>query len=105
MEGDFGASWAVGRSVPLAAVFFLSQAAADETTRCCWASAAVGLYRAAMEALRAVDSIDSPSRHAPFRRAVFSNAASAAASLPCFEFRLSPTGRFWEKIEAVLGAA
>jgi SynChlorMet cassette protein ScmC len=103
MEGDLGASWPTGRAVPLAAVFFLAQAAEDKAVRCGGGASAVALDEAARAILRAVDAISDPV-HCPLtRKHVFLNAASLASSLPCFELRLSLAGRFWETIDEALG--
>lgn len=39
----------------------------------------------------------------PNRKQVFANAASLAAAVPAYRLNVSLTGRFWEKIEDVLG--
>jgi hypothetical protein len=37
------------------------------------------------------------------RRAMFANACALVGQIPTFHLRVSLTGSFWEKIEAVLG--
>jgi len=101
-NGLHDGTWDVGRSVPLAGIFFLFQAGADETVYPGRGAASVMLDSASMMVFRSVNSLTDPVDGSPLRRNVYSNAASMVSSVPCFILRLSLTGRFWEKIEEVL---
>ncbi len=95
-------TWDVGRSVPLAGIFFLFQAVADETVYPGGGTASVMLDSASMMVFRSVNSLTDPVDGSPLRRNVYSNAASMVSAVPSFILRLSLEGRFWEKIEEVL---
>lgn len=101
-NGLHDGAWDVGRSVPLAGIFFLFQAGADETVYPGRGAASVMLDSASMMVFRSVNSVNDPVDGSPLRRNVYSNAASMVSAVPCFILRLSLTGRFWEKIEEVL---
>jgi len=91
------------RSVPLAAVFCLVQSESDEVIDPGRGAASVMIDEAAMMVLRTIEASNEPVQGSPMRRRIFENAAALAASVPCYMLRLSLTGRFWEKIEEVLG--
>ena len=101
-SGQQDRTWNVGRSVPVAGIFFLVQAETDETVSPGGGAASVMLDSASMMVFRSVNSVSGPIDGSPLRRNVYSNAASMVSSVPCFVLRLSLTGRFWEKIEEAL---
>ncbi|OPY92999.1 MAG: hypothetical protein A4E73_00568 [Syntrophaceae bacterium PtaU1.Bin231] len=101
-SGQQDRTWNVGRSVPVAGIFFLMQSGIDEAVYPGGGAASVMLDSASMMVFRSVNSLTDPVDGSPLRRNVYSNAASMVSSVPCFILRLSLEGRFWEKIEEVL---
>ncbi len=101
-SGQQDRTWNVGRSVPVAGIFFLVQAETDQTFYPGGGAASVMLDSASMMVFRSVNSVPDPIDGSPLRRNVYTNAASMVSAVPCFILRLSLTGRFWEKIEEVL---
>jgi SynChlorMet cassette protein ScmC len=92
-----------GHSVPLEALFFLQQGQVDECLPLAESHAAIGLAASAVEVFKAA-SIAYPSfEHSEVRKAVYRNAAALSHRIPAYILRVSLTGRFWEKIEEVLG--
>ena len=100
-EGQEG-TWDVKRSVPLAAIFFLEQAAVDEVTPAGRGEAAVACRRCAMEVFWSVGPFKLEGGEPDITARVFGNAADFSLAVPAYLLRVSLTGRFWEKIEAVL---
>ena len=89
-------------SVPLRAFFFLERSPVDECLELKKSAAAISLAGSAVEVFRSID-FGFPSREEPaVKRALYASAASIALTVPAYRFRLSLTGRFWEKIEEVL---
>lgn len=95
-------AWDVKRSIRLAAIFFLTQAAADEILPAGKAMATVILADAAMMIFESVRVREQSLEKKLLGGNVVANAAAMARSVPTYVLRLSLTGRFWEKIEEVL---
>jgi SynChlorMet cassette protein ScmC len=89
-------------SVPLQAFFFLQQGPADECLDLTKSSGAVSLASSALQVLRSVDYSFPRGENAHVKRGLYANAASIALAIPSYLFRVSLSGRFWEKIEEVL---
>ena len=100
-EGQEG-TWDVKRSVPLAAIFFLEQAAVDEVTPAGRGEAAVACRRSAMEVIWSVGPFKLVGKKPDIGTQVFENAVDFSLAVPAYRLRLSLKGRFWEKIEGVL---
>jgi hypothetical protein len=64
--------------------------------------AAVSLTASTMEVFRSVDPLFPTQEEAGVKKALYDNAASIALAVPACILRISLTGRFWEKIEALL---
>jgi len=95
-------SWAINRHVSLRAIFFLDQAARDEVFPLRRAEAAVGLYDASSVCFETMSGRFNSPEGLLYRKLVFANATSLAATVPAYRLHVSLTGRFWEKIEEVL---
>jgi SynChlorMet cassette protein ScmC len=95
-------TWDINRSVRLRAIFFLTQAAEDEVIPAGKAMASVILKDAAMTVFNSVQAGPRYMGKSPLFGIVFSNAASIASTIPTYILHISLTGRFWEKIEAIL---
>lgn len=95
-------TWNVQRYVPLAAIFLLEQAEADEVIPIGQGEAAVSVYQTAMQVFyRYWHNLD----HAAVgirNKKLFKNSCKLAKSVPTFKLLVSLKGRFWEKIETVL---
>ena len=94
--------WDIKRGVHLSAVFFLTQAAEDDILPAGKAMATVVLADAAMKIFESVRVHEHSLEKKLLGGNAFANAAAMAKSVPTYIMRLSLTGRFWEKIEAVL---
>jgi len=95
-------TWDIQRGVCLSAVFFLTQAAEDEILPAGKAMATVILADAAMTIFQSVRMKERSVERKLLGGSAFANAAAIANTVPSYILRLSLTGRFWEKIEAVL---
>jgi len=101
--GSSAETWDIKQSVCLEAIFFLVQAAEDEITPAGKAMATVILSDAAMTIFHSLQAGPGLQERSPLFGNVFSNAAAMANAVPVYILRLSLQGRFWEKIEDVLG--
>jgi SynChlorMet cassette protein ScmC len=95
-------TWNIQQHVPLTAIFFLEQAEVDEVTLLGQGKAAVSISNSAFQVCyRYWNDLDNEIIRT-HRKGLFENACKLAKSIPAFRLRVSLTGRFWEKIEAVL---
>jgi len=88
--------------VPLEALFLLGQSSVDSIEKLREAEAAVAVNQASDEALMPLDIAHSH-RGIPGRKEMFLNAVALSEVVPTFRLHVSLRGRFWEKIEEVLG--
>ena len=96
-------TWKVQYSVPLSGVFFLEQSEADEVVPVGEGQATVLLSESAMQICQKFwKSLDREDQRL-FRKELFNNACEMAKQIPAYLLRVSRNGRFWEKIEQVLG--
>jgi len=102
LYGSSEKTWNVQYSVPVAAMFFLEQAEADEAVPVGQGEAAVLMSDSASQICqrfwRRMDIKDERS----FRVEIFHNACEMAKRIPAFRLRVSLHGRFWEEIEKAL---
>ena len=96
-------SWKVENAVPLAGIFFLEQSTKDYCDPLSLTEAAVSVTGSAQQVLiRFLPTCD-PREARNVRQAIFENACELVKKIPAFRLQVSLTGRFWEKIETVLG--
>jgi SynChlorMet cassette protein ScmC len=97
-----GGSWAVEHAIPLRAVFFLAQSPSDQLEPVHVTQATALTLESAVTILQeAYDLADEDAARVLIRQGVDAAKALALAT-PAFSLKLSPDGRFWEKIEGVL---
>lgn len=94
-------TWSIGCHVPVHHLFFLEQADADEVIPLGQGAAAARIVDSAQQAFFAGYG-DDAHKTAMLRRVLFENACALAQAVPSHVLRVSLTGRFWEKIEALL---
>ncbi len=92
-----------GTSVPLRAVIFLEQSPTDEVLPLKKSEAAISLAGSSLEVFRSIDFEFPRGEERNVKRALYENSSSIAMAIPAYHLRLSLTGRFWEKIEEILG--
>jgi SynChlorMet cassette protein ScmC len=96
-------TWNVQFSVPLFGVFFLEQSEGDEVKSIGEGEAALLMTESAIQIChkfwRSVDKEDQKK----FREELFNSACKMAKKIPAYRLGVSLNGRFWEKIEQVLG--
>ena len=96
-------TWNVQYSLPLSGVFFLEQSDADEVIPVGEGQAAVLMSESSSQICqkfwRTLDIED----QRLFRNELFNNACDMAKHIPAYHLSVSRHGRFWEKIEQVLG--
>lgn len=90
------------RSVPLRALFILQQASEDGVVPLAGAKAALMVETACGEVALPIYLVGGPD-DSSLRTRIFENAVSLAGAVPVFRLRVSLEGRFWERIEDVLG--
>lgn len=90
------------RSVELQALFLLQKSVQDRYEPISPAKATVALTDACAQALKPLYMLN-PRNSAALRSRIFDNAAALARTVPAFRLQVSLKGRFWEKIEEVLG--
>jgi signal peptidase I len=97
-----GGSWAVEHAIPLRAVFFLAQSPSDQLEPVHVTQATALTLESTVTILQeAYDLADEDAARVLIGRGV-SAAKALALATPAFSLKLSPDGRFWEKIEGVL---
>ncbi len=96
-------TWNVQYSVPLYGVFFLEQSETDEVVPMGEGQAAVLMSESSSQICqkfwRTLDTED----QRLFRNELFNNSCDIAKHIPAYHLSVSRHGRFWEKIEQVLG--
>ena len=92
-----------GSSVPLRAIFFLQQFAEDECRDMKRSTMAISLAASALQVFRSIDFRFPRGEDTSVKKALYENAASIAMATTSYLLRVSLQGRFWEKIEDVLG--
>ncbi len=103
-SGGNGWPCRANRSVSLRAFFFLQQVPDNGVEPVAGAKTALVIEKACKEALLPFDFF-SPGQDPFLGRNIFANAVSLAAAVPAFRLRVSLEGRFWEKMDKVLGGA
>lgn len=94
----------MNRAVPLRALFVLEQSPEDGMAPVGKAAAAVAVETACAEAL-APFYLRGDRRGRLSRKDQFDNAMALAGDVPTFRLRASLEGRFWERMEDVIGVA
>ena len=95
-------TWNVQGYLPLSAIFFLEQGGNDEAFPIGQGQAAILINQLATDVCRrSWRNLDREEERMQ-RKQLFENASELAPAVPAFKLRVSLTGHFWEKIEAVL---
>jgi len=94
--------WNVERYVPLDAIFFLEQAAADQVAPLGQGEATAFVNQLALQVCYRYWADLDPTEMRNSRKRLLQNICELARAVPAFKLRVSLNGRFWEKIEAVL---
>jgi signal peptidase I len=101
--GDENGSWDVQSPVPLAAVFFLSQAAEDRVEPLEHTAQATALLVDCVEAVsRGLVRDLTPDAARGVRLEALANVEAIVAAVPAFSLEVSLTGEFWRLLERVL---
>lgn len=95
-------TWNVEAHVPLAAIFFLEQAEADEVVPIGQGQAAILAYRSVTQVCHRNWMNLNREEVRAYRKKIFDNTSKLARAVPAFKLRVSLKGRFWEEIERVL---
>ena len=98
-----GGSWPIERALPVAGVFFLEQAQAEEARRVGGGEASCLLNEAAEQASWIVTDGMSADGLRALRLRQFDSVAQVARDVPCFVLRLGLRGAFWDTMLAALG--
>jgi|MudIll2142460700_1097286.scaffolds.fasta_scaffold110867_2 SynChlorMet cassette protein ScmC len=93
----------LNESVPVAALFFLIRSETDGVERLGRGVSAIGIKDNASICFHYLDRYFHEAHHRPLRKKIFDNAVLLTERLPVYALRASLQGRFWEKIEEVLG--
>ncbi len=101
--GKSTSTWNVEKCVPLSAVLFIEQAEGDQAIPLEKAKAVVYMVRSAGESLYSITARYSPEERRRVHERVLENACELAKTIPAYILRVSLDGRFWEKMEEVLG--
>jgi len=103
LSGRSAGTWDVQKQIPLEAIFFLEQSAVDEVVPLGDGEAAAMLTKAIAEFWEFLWIAHYGNGRIPFRARVFENACGLAKAVPAYRLKASLVGRFWEKMEEVLG--
>lgn len=96
-------TWSVESHVPVSAVFFLEQAPEDGVTQLSREQAALYICNFSVQALKMKLRRLEKDEESGLRQKTFNGACRLARKVPCYNLRVSLTGRFWSKMEEVLG--
>lgn len=95
-------TWNVQRHIPVSAIFFLERANFDEVIPIGEGQTTISVFRLASEKFsRNWIDLQLDEQRANQKK-LFDNTCQLAKTIPAYILRVSPTGRFWEKIEEVL---
>ena len=100
---DSAKTWDIQHSVPLCGIFFFEQSDTDEATALGQGEAAAFVNRSAAQVCEKYSRRGNREFQRNFRKQIFNNAYALPKDVPAFKLRISLNGRFWEKIEQVLG--
>lgn len=95
-------SWNVQYNLPLAAIFFIEQAASDKVVPTGQGQAAVRINDSSTEAINPVWREMDIKEKTEIKKKIFDNASNMAMTVPAYILRNSLNGRFWEEMEKVL---
>jgi SynChlorMet cassette protein ScmC len=93
----------INTGIPVAAIFFLIRSETDGVERLGRGVSAIGIKDSASVCFYYFDRYFHEEHQLPLRKKIFDNAAHLTERLPVYALRASLQGRFWEKIEEVLG--
>ena len=96
-------TWDVQSSVALHGVFLLEQSEIDEVVPVGEGQASVHISESAMQICQKFWRTLDGKGQRQFRTALFNNACQMAKQIPAYRLRVSLHGRFWEKMEQVIG--
>jgi SynChlorMet cassette protein ScmC len=96
-------TWDVQSSVALCGVFFLEQAEVDEVVPVGEGQASIHMSESAMQICQKFWRTLDGKGQRQFRTELFNNACKMAKQIPAYRLRVSLHGRFWEKMEQVVG--
>ena len=95
-------TWNVQNHIPLWAIFFLKQAETDKLIPIGQGEAAALMNQSAMQVCHQYWNKLDRDEIRTLKKKLFDNACELAKSIPAYKLQVSMSGRFWEKIEAVL---
>jgi SynChlorMet cassette protein ScmC len=96
-------TWSIQESVPLKAVFFIKQSKTDKAVLLGQAEAAASITRSSDEVWRRTCRGLAREEQGIIKKDIFNSACELAKTIPAYTLHTSLTGKFWEKIEEVLG--
>ncbi len=99
---DKDATWDVGQSVPLSAIFFMEQAEEDDVVEIGQGQASMYVNDSAADRYKRYWKYMEKEEEIYRRNLLFDNACALAGQIPCFTLRMSLTGEFWKLIEVFL---
>jgi SynChlorMet cassette protein ScmC len=94
-------TWEVERHLPLAAVVFLEQGAADRIVPVGKGEAAAGILESALQVCQSFWRSFSVDDRRSLKEKAFHNACGMAGSVPAFRLSATLDGCFWEELEKV----
>jgi SynChlorMet cassette protein ScmC len=97
-----GKTWETQYSVPLVGLFFLEQSTTDTVEPLGQGAAAALLNQSTNEAFHKFWGMLNKTEQKRLRITLFDNSCTLAKLLPACRLRVSPHGKFWEKMEHVL---
>ena len=96
-------TWHVEYSLPLSGVFFLEQSRVDEAVPVGRGEAAALMTESASQVYEKFWRKMPRQDRRKYRQELFNNACAMANEIPAYRLHVSLEGRFWEKMEQVLG--
>jgi len=95
-------NWNIQYHVPLAAIFFIEQAASDKVVPIGQGQAAVRINDSCTEAINPVWWHMDMKEKTDIKKKIFDNASDMARAIPAYILRNSLNGCFWDEMEKVL---
>lgn len=96
-------TWNVQYSIPLAGIFFINHSDTDTVEPLGEGKAAILITESSMQVCEKFWRKSDQKDQREFREELFNNASKIAKKIPAYRLSVSRHGRFWEKIEQVLG--
>jgi SynChlorMet cassette protein ScmC len=95
-------TWDVQASVPVSALFFISQSPHDGVVPISKGEAAMSIYGSALQMMSLSIGLTTPNDRYILKKKLLDNACEIARAVPAYQLKVSLGGKFWEEMEKAM---